>query len=319
MNNLHVCHDAVLTWDEQVEAAVIAAKETITNAIVNPKLLVDAAAGGYDINPMAAVLLRSKMWQNGREITIGFLDGDTKLQALVREQADTWMKYINLKFVWVTDAANANIRITFNRGGSWSYLGTDNLSISKPKPTMQYGWLTETSKPDEIRRVVVHEFGHMLGLGHEQGHPTGNIPWDKPKVYDYYRRTNGWDEATVNSQVFAVYSTGQTNFSSYDRFSIMHYSIPAELLTDASKAVGWNTSLSPTDIAFMQQQYPKAVAPPKPQRPWQRNGWYEGRAGKNLTYWLPSSPNGSGDYKQYGWWELNDDKSLTRFGPQGEF
>lgn len=327
MNNLHICHDAVLTWDQQIQAAGAALKEKIGNAIVNPLTLLDAVGGGYDVGPMRGVLLRDKKWSPGRRITIGFIDGDPRLCDRVKAQANTWLNYIGLEFAWVQgnnveDHRQADIRITFNRGGSWSYVGTDNLVIGKPHPTMQFGWLTLDSREDEVRRVTIHEFGHMLGLGHEQAHPTGSIPWNKPVVYDYYRRTNGWDHATVDSQVFSVYGTGQTNYSAYDKFSIMHYAIPAEMLTDASRTVPWNTNLSAIDIEFIGQQYPKAVPPPKPpnkKRDWEINGWYEGRTGKQLTYWPGTNSEGSGDYKRYGWWEIHANKQVTRHGPKGEF
>ena len=303
MNNLHVCHDAVLSWEQQIKAATLAIKEKAANAFTNPNVITDAAAGGFDMDPLSAVLLRDKKWQVGTVISIAFLDGSSTMQRLVREKANELLQYINLKFLWVSDPNQADVRITFNRGGSWSYLGTDNLAISKPKPTMQFGWLTESSNAQELNRVVHHEFLHMLGLGHEQAHPTGGIPWDKPKVYDYYRRTNGWDARTVDSQVFYVYSQSMTNFSAYDKYSIMLYAIPAELLTDPTRAVGWNSDLSGTDKAFLMEQYAGSVT--KPERPWEKNGWYEGRARRQLTYWPPSNEFGSGDHKRYGMEEFS--------------
>lgn len=262
--NIHACTQPVLSWEQQIQAARIAVQERASNGFLNSLATADATKAPEGADVLSAVLLTDKKWPVGRKITIGFLDGSKALQAKVKAVANEWMEIVNLVFVWVEDGGTADIRITFTRGGSWSYLGTDNLTIRKPNPTMQYGWLTETSNQDEINRVVRHEFGHMLALGHEQAHPKGAIPWNKPVVYDYYRRTNGWDKAQVDSQVFKLYAADQTNFSAYDKLSIMHYSIPAELLLDASRAVPWNTNFSATDITHMRNMYPKATVPEKP-------------------------------------------------------
>ena len=47
---------------------------------------------------------------------------------------------------------------------------------------MNYGWLTPDSDDDELRRVVLHEFGHALGLIHEHQNPEGGIEWNEPAV-----------------------------------------------------------------------------------------------------------------------------------------
>jgi serralysin len=106
--------------------------------------------------------------------------------------------------------------------------------------------------------VIVHEFGHMLGLGHEHSHPKGGIPWDREAAYAYYAQ-QGWSREDVDRQVFQRYAVTQTSFSRYDPRSIMHYAIPPELLTDPSKAVGWNTYRSGTDRSFIKAQYPKTI------------------------------------------------------------
>ena len=48
---------------------------------------------------------------------------------------------------------------------------------------MNYGWLTPESAQDEVRRVVLHEFGHALGLIHEHQNPKGGgIEWNRDAV-----------------------------------------------------------------------------------------------------------------------------------------
>ena len=63
----------------------------------------------------------------------------------------------------------------------------------------------------------------------------------------------------MDAQVFRRYSGFPvTNFSAYDRLSIMHYAIPAQFVLDPSDAVGWNTSRSQTDKRYAALWYPKA-------------------------------------------------------------
>jgi len=49
--------------------------------------------------------------------------------------------------------------------------------ISNPlRATMNFGWLTPDTEDSEYQRVVLHEFGHALGLLHEHQHPRPRFP-----------------------------------------------------------------------------------------------------------------------------------------------
>ncbi len=61
--------------------------------------------------------------------------------------------------------------------------------------------------------------------------------------------------AKVDQNIFAALSPTSTNFSSYDRLSIMHYFFPPELVTDGSMFTE-NATLSTTDMQFSKQAYP---------------------------------------------------------------
>src|SRR5262245_35979161 len=109
----------------------------------------------------AALLLSSK-WDLGSPISIRFLGGSPALQERVKKVALEWTKLANVTFNFVKSGP-ADIRIAFMPGkGSWSYLGTMCRHIKDPEPTMNYGWLTDASPEAEVRRVVLHEFGHAL-------------------------------------------------------------------------------------------------------------------------------------------------------------
>lgn len=226
-----------------------ASAERVDNTRVVP--LQTAATG----RPRAAVE-RFKLWQNGRTLRVRFLDGPAAVQEKVRAIATEWEDVVNLRLQFVSSGA-AEIRISFaEQGFSWSTVGTDALTVPRAEPTMNFGWLEPATELIEYQRVVRHEFGHALGMIHEHQNPdaAGKIPWDKPKVYAYYAR-QGWSRADVDANLFDVYDVDTTNSSAFDPTSIMEYAIPEEL-TVGPYSVGWNSELSPQDVAFMAAQYP---------------------------------------------------------------
>jgi hypothetical protein len=200
--------------------------------------------------------LKGKLWKPGRTLRVRFLDNPPKrVREQIEKYAHQWEQFANIKFSFGNDP-NAEIRITCTPGkGSWSYLGTDALAISRSKPTMNYGWFTEQTEEKEFSRTTLHEFGHALGFIHEHMSPAGNIPWNRPAAYRYYTSTQGWPKQQVDSQIFGKYAASQTNASAYDPTSIMHYPVPKELTTDGFE-VGWNTALSENDKAFTRKLYP---------------------------------------------------------------
>lgn len=242
---IKMCSDKLLPEDIIEDARKLAIKENPNNEPVNE-----------NTEGMELTLLTGKKWANRRILQVRFLDGDTIIQRKVEKFAHKWEEFANIRFVFGNDP-NAEIRISFKESGSWSYLGTDCLSIPKDEPTMNYGWLRIDTPDQEYSRVVIHEFGHALGMIHEHQSPDVDIPWDKEKVYKYFKRTNEWNKETVDNNIFEKYNISETNFSHFDKESIMLYSIPNKL-TIGNYEVGWNTELSTTDKEFISEMYPKS-------------------------------------------------------------
>ncbi len=210
------------------------------------------------LEPIEAAASIDRKWAPGRTLRVRYLDGDPAIHARITKIAEEWERHININLVF-DNSANAEIRISLTRGGSWSYVGTDCLGIAKSRATMQFGWLTTGSSEFEYRRVVLHEFGHALGLQHEQQSPAAGIPWDKTKVYEYYARTQNppWDKAKVDHNVIAPLDKNRTNYSAFDRDSIMQYAVPASM-TIGGYTIAANEELSATDREFMAKWYPYA-------------------------------------------------------------
>jgi hypothetical protein len=252
-----VCIDRVLSPDQAFEAGRLAVEENPENlpvAVVHPGL------GVAPPSPLELALVAGKKWKVGRTLQVGYLDGEPEVQEKVTDIAREWNEHANVSFEFGS-ADGADIRISFQHPGSWSYLGTDAKTIPSNEPTMNYGWLTPTTPLQEYERVVRHEFGHALGCIHEHQNPSGDIPWDKEAVYRYYSGPpNNWSREQVDNNLFRKYSRDLTNFSDFDPGSIMLYPIP-NAHTIGDYEVGSNSRLSDTDKAFISTMYPGAPKP----------------------------------------------------------
>ncbi len=214
----------------------------------------------------SGVILTGKKFTNGSTLKVAF----GAAPEIVIEKTKQRFRYaeslVNLKLEFVSDWSAANIRVGFVQGdGSWSYLGTDNLAIRAGERTMNLGWLAPDTKDAEYDRVVVHEVFHMFGMPHEHQHPQGGIPWDIPKVYEYYGGPpNHWSKEEIDHNVLRRYSETITQYTEFDRESIMAYPV-SNSLTIGDWWIGWNTRPSARDIEFLAQQYPKPAEPKKPE------------------------------------------------------
>jgi serralysin len=206
-----------------------------------------------------AALLNESRWQSGNVIQATFVEGDhPELQARVRDVALGWtapnLANLDIQFV---DGGSADIRIAFLPGkGSWSVLGTQCREVPPDQPTMNFGWLTDESSDDEVRRVVLHEWGHALGLIHEHQNPKGGIKWNEPAVIaDLSKPPNSWDEAKIRHNVLDHYPADAVTSTEVDARSIMMYPIPASWTLDGFSA-DLNDGLTPTDETFIHTSYP---------------------------------------------------------------
>jgi serralysin len=108
----------------------------------------------------------------------------------------------------------------------------------------------------ELKGTVLHEFGHVLGLFHEQSYP-GAIKWNKAdSVYAYYQNSQGWGRQMTDYQVFRVNDQFYSNGTKYDPASIMQYSVEPWLTLDGF-SVPENYELSAGDKALIAVLYPK--------------------------------------------------------------
>jgi hypothetical protein len=197
-----------------------------------------------------AIAIADKRWINGSKIRIGFIDGTQAQIDMVKAIVPQWTQHANLNFEF-TDAVEAEIRVTFDASdGAWSYVGTDNLNIPRPNATLNLGWQDEG--------VILHEFGHMIGLSHEHQNPAQGIQWNEPVVIqELAGPPNFWSESTVRHNVLNKYSADILHGTDFDTESVMLYAFPAEWTLNGF-ATHENEDLSSIDKAFVKssEMYP---------------------------------------------------------------
>lgn len=255
---IKICEDKMLPPNLLLEAAE---RSIIENPENMPSGSVDAARLlGVDSKALETfgAVITGKKWKNGRVLRVRHMGGDPGLHTKVEHYAKSWEVFANLTFSFET-SGDAEIRISYHLDNrSWSWVGTQALAIPVAEETMHFGWLLPTTTDEEFRRVVVHEFGHAIGMIHEHQHPQAGIQWNKPVVERYYTEELGWSLASVRSNLFARIDQHETQFSTYDPRSIMHYRVPPEFTLNGV-GVGWNTDFSNTDKSFIATVYPKAA------------------------------------------------------------
>lgn len=202
-----------------------------------------------------SALLKTAKWNNGDLIRIRFLGGDLAMQDRVEKVAKELATLAKLNFNFV-EKAPSEIRVAFERGnGSWSYLGTQCKEILEPQPTMNFGWLTPQSSEQELRSVVLHEFGHAIGLIHEHQNPQRGIDWNKPAVIaDLSGPPNNWSPETIENNMFKKYDPRVVDATDLDPDSIMMYPIPRSW-THGGPEVGFNSELSEMDRNKIREAY----------------------------------------------------------------
>lgn len=223
----------------------------------NSCVAIQAASG-----PLAAVFAwadASNTWPKDSDglarVSVQFLQGSEwsrqmvmKRLAVIDELAE------GLAFRLADHGEVGDIRVSFSCAGHWSYLGRQALRIPEAQATMNIG-LDRHFDAREWDRVVLHEVLHAVGFEHEHQHPQNQIPWNREAVYKFYGETQGWSRQQVDFQVLNRPAPKQLRTSGFDDQSIMMYPLPAALTTNGY-TVGWNTKLTPGDIALLQTLYP---------------------------------------------------------------
>lgn len=216
-----------------------------------------------------AVLNQHHRWPSGATLKIGFVDGHRAAREMVAHVAKMWTDYANVHLEFSLDAPppNADILIRFDADACSSKIGTSSrYAAENGEPSMRLCHMDQkiapgtdpAMAPESVRRTVLHEFGHALGLHHEHQNPRVQIQWNKPAVYEYYAVHHGWDRERVDHNLFEQLASHSVDASQYDPDSIMHYAFPAQFTTNGV-AYGGKKELSSVDKEEIAKAYPRDV------------------------------------------------------------
>ncbi|WP_077000518.1 LON peptidase substrate-binding domain-containing protein [Variovorax sp. KK3] len=217
--------------------------------------------------------VKLRLWPNGSTLRIRFIGGSPTLRKRVMAAASLWLKHANLHYQVLGDRSKtpADIRIGFkSNDGSWSYQGTDARNVPPDEPTMNFGWLLELTPDWELRRVVLKEFGHALGLWQEHKNPNEGIEWNREAVFkNFTGPPNYWSREQVEQNILDRNPPTIPPYRKFDRHSVMTYDFPGEMIA-SGEPINAGSTLSDSDKAFIAQLYPRkpAAKPPvmQPQR-----------------------------------------------------
>jgi hypothetical protein len=153
------------------------------------------------------------------------------------------------------------IRVGYSQRGYWSLVGQDSL-IYAPQTEQSLNLAMFDFNPPaepEFSRVVLHEFGHALGFGHEHQRDSCEDEFNWPLIYSYLQGPpNSWSKETVDHNMRSrPYLNGSIK-SEFDPHSIMLYSFPASFYKQGQASVCYsrgNNTLSARDRETARMAY----------------------------------------------------------------
>lgn len=209
--------------------------------------------------PLMLTVTTGKYWgPRPRRLTVGFMEPTPDdLRKRIVSHMNAWTATAGISFALTSGVGD--VRISRERGGYYSYLGTDIGLIPRNRQTMNLEAFTMNTSEAEFRRVVRHETGHTLGFPHEHMRRALVERIDPAKAYAYFQRTQRWSKEMVDQQVLTSLNEKNIIGTPPDQDSIMCYQLPGAITTDGMPIRG-GIDINATDFEFAGKIYPKAFA-----------------------------------------------------------
>ena len=251
-SNFSPCLNGMATSDGTVNEAAAIRVSAVTGGTSFA-----VATGDRSPDVSFGLVLKGVLW-NKKVLTVSMLppiEIPGVVQAII-EIASRWTENLGLQFQFLNSPdRQADIRIKFTeKGAFWSMVGTNSSATSASGASMNLGFDHNTiNNRKEVERLILHEFGHALGLAHE--HQNQQLSFNMGAAVNYFQRNGlGHLSPSAIQKQFEQYKESEIDdrSSRYDVDSIMLYSFPPEIASPTK----YNYQLSKTDLETVQKLYP---------------------------------------------------------------
>ena len=209
-------------------------------------------------------------------IRVCFVEGPNSVRIKIAEIASQWMlPGSSIKFDFGPKTAPRtcstaervlnHIRIGFRDDGYYSLIGKDSVTqASQAEVSMNFKDFDRSPQPvddAEFREIVLHEFGHALGLEHEHQNSKGTCyeEFNWPQVRALLSSPpNKWSNKEIDFQMGRLMRRGLIA-DKFDAKSIMLYTFPAEYFTNGEQSSCFslpNRIFSDGDTELVRRLYP---------------------------------------------------------------
>jgi hypothetical protein len=277
-----VSYASILTCSIVLKATIVLAHSAgeTSDEVISPPVQIEmreAAALAKDLGgaayPARGVIDDLKLWPAGSTLRACFFDGDDRLRDFFVQTSKVWTTATSLIIDFGTApnyrACNSgepkDIRISFRRPGSWSYVGTDSLRYDLNGPSLNVDYpqrsAWENLDKKELSHLILHELGHGLAMEHEHQSPEANcdaeFDWDK--IYPYFVTKLHWSQKEADFNMRTKVKEPRLRTTAYDKKSIMHYYFAPWMFKKGASSncyVGNNLTPSPIDLSLVAAAYP---------------------------------------------------------------
>jgi hypothetical protein len=191
----------------------------------------DHVSSSPNVIASSIVIAKNKVWQPGKKLIVTFTDGTENYKDQVKNYSNEWTQYANIDFVFYSHISEvpknqtADIVISFSNRGDYSTVGNDSYTkIKTDKHSMNLERF-KVGNRIQNRYVVLHEFGHALGLEHEHQNYNRKFVVDEKNAKIYCKSMAFTEQECLDFVIKKFEKNENTYFSVYDPYSVMHYDL----------------------------------------------------------------------------------------------